>query len=396
MFIGGGGLQAEIYTPSTNTWSSTKPVAGNLPFPLTSAATGADGRIYTFSAGDGCCNNGDAGGGGFVYTPSTNAWQALPVLNALPGSLWWGSWADGRRDARGRIVLVGGWGACAAGGCGQPYGSLSIFDPATQQWSFGFDAPAEAQMPATVMVGTTLYSIGGGLSEPGQATNEVDVLPLADTMPPTIQAPPSITVSPTGTLYTTSVPIHVVNHAIDPSGIAGAHLQRSANGSPFTDGLYPWSPSDTTIRPGVPYVFREQYVDGAGNLSAWATAPSFRASVFEEGYSGVKYTGTWMRGSLAGSLGGSTKWTTSPGASATLGFTGRSVRFVGASTPQSGFAEIIVDGVLQGIYNFTPGAANSVGLTYSWPSSGKHSMQMVDVKGGPGLRVDVDAFVVLS
>jgi hypothetical protein len=395
VFIGTNGLQAEVYTPTTDSWSLTTPVAGSLPLPLSAAATGVDGRVYAFSSGDGCCNNGDLGGGGFAFNPVTNTWDALPQLRALPGNVWWGSWADARRDPQGRIVMVGGWGSCA-GTCGQPYGSLSFYDPHTRQWSFGVDAPAEAQMPATVMFRSSLYSFGGTLGGPGQATSEVDVLSLADTMAPTVQAPPSMTISPTDPVNTAAVPIHIVAHVTDPSGIAGVHLQQSIKSGSFSDVLYPWSGADPTVQPGTAYAYRQQYVDGVGNLSAWSAGPTFGASIDEESFRSIKYSGTWIRGSSSGALGGFTRSTMSPGASATLAFSGRSVRFVGAATAQSGFAEIVVDGVLQGIYNFAPGASNTVSLTYSWPMSGNHTIEVMDVKGGAGTRVDVDAFLVLS
>jgi hypothetical protein len=133
-----------------------------------------------------------------------------------------------------------------------------------------------------------------------------------------------------------------------------------------------------------------------GNISAWSAGPTFAASIDEESFPSIKYAGTWIRSPSSSALGGYTRTATSPGATATLSFTGRSIRYVGVSTSQSGFAEIIVDGVLQGIYNFAPGASNPVSLTYSWAASGPHTIEVEDVKGGSGTRIDVDAFVVLS
>ncbi len=395
VFIAKSGLQAEVYDTGSNTWSLTTPVAGALPLALTSAATGLDGRIYTFSSGDGCCNNGELGGGGFAFNPVTNVWNQLPQLRALPSNVWWGAWAGARRDPQGRIVMLGGWGNCS-GACPQPYGSLSVYTPLTRQWSFGFDAPAEAAMPATVMVGSSLYSIGGTLAGQGEATSEVDVLPLSDATAPTVAAPPQMTIAPMDTVYTTSVPIRVVNDVTDPSGIAGAHLQRSVSGGPFTDVQSPWSGADTTVQRGTTYTYQEQYTDGAGNLSALSAGPTFTASVLEESYRNIKYSGSWTRMQVSGALGGYTRSATSPGASATFTFTGHSVRYVGVSTAQSGFAEIIVDGVLQGVYNLAPGAANSVPLTYSWASGGQHTIELINVRGGSGNRIDVDAFLTLS
>ncbi len=395
VFFTKSGLQAEVYDPATNAWTTTTPVPGGLPLPLTSAATGLDGRIYAFSTGDGCCNNGTLGGGGFAFNPVSNSWIELPQLRALPSNVWWGAWADARRDSQGRIVMVGGWGSCA-GACGQPYGSLSIYNPVTRQWSFGFDAPAEAEMPATVMFGQTLYSIGGTLAGQGRSTNEVDVLPLTDTTAPAVQNPPQTMISASDPLSATALPVRVVNHVTDASGIAGAHLQRSVNGSSFSDVQAPWSGADTTVQPGSSYTYREQYDDGAGNLSPWSNSSAFNASLAEETSTAIKYAGNWVHTTVSGAIGGSTRSTSSPGASATFTFTGHSVRYVGVSTRQSGFAEIVVDGVLQGVYNFAPGTSNSVSLTYSWPTSGQHTIEVIDVKGGSGMRIDVDAFAALS
>ena len=251
-------------------------------------------------------------------------------------------------------------------------------------------------MPATVMYNNSLYSIGGMLAGQGQATNEVDVVPLSDTAAPTIQAPPQMTVAAGDSVSTMAVPIHVVNDVTDPSGIAGMHLQRSINGGPYLDSLSPWSGQDTIVDPGGSYVYREQYADGAGNLSAWTTGPSFTASIWEETAGAIRYVGPWVRQQLSGALGGSTRSTSTPGASATFTFTGHSVRYIGASTPQSGYAEIIVDGAVQGIYNFAHGATNTVSLSYSWVTAGQHTIEVVDMRGGPGLRLDLDAFLTLS
>jgi hypothetical protein len=252
-------------------------------------------------------------------------------------------------------------------------------------------------MAATVMFGNLLYSIGGTvIGGPGQATSEVDVLPLSDTTAPTVLAPPDLTISPTDPVYPTSVPIHIAAHVTDRSGIAGARLQRSINGGPYTDVTSPWSAADTTVQPDSSYTYRQQYVDGAGNLSAWTKSQTVTAAVDEEGYPGITYAGSWTRTSSPSALGGATETTMSPSASATLTFSGRGVRFLGMSTSQSGFAELIVDGTLQGIYNFAPDAANTVPLTYSWPTSGRHTFEVVDVKGGSGTRIDVDAFVVIA
>jgi hypothetical protein len=395
VFESNSNLQAEAYDPTSNTWTLTTPVSGGLSLPFTAAATGFDGRIYAFSSGDGCCNNGDVGGGGFAFNPVTNVWNELTQLRALPGNVWWGAWAGARRDTQGRIIMVGSWGACSTA-CPQPYGTLSFYNPVTRQWSFGFSAPAGAAMPATVFFNNSLYSIGGMLAGQGLATKEVDVVPLSDTSAPTITAPPQMTIAAGDVVSTSAVPIRVLNNVTDSSGIAGAHVQRSINGGPFLDPISPWSALTTIVNPGGTYVYRAQYVDGAGNLSAWTTGPSFSASIEEESATAIKYVGPWVRQQLSSALGGSTRSTASPGASATFTFTGHSVRYVGASTPQSGYAEIVVDGAVQGIYNFAPGASNTVSLSYSWVAGGQHTIEVIDMRGGPGTRLDLDAFLTLS
>ncbi len=379
LHVGTNSDQVAVYTPATNSWTLGPPLAGGAGGPGDVAAPGHDGLIYSF----------DQNTGVTTYSPSTNTWQQ----QAGP-PIWLDvtrfDWADARVDARGRFLLVGAWtwDCCSDVGPDDSVGVFEVYDPASRAWVVVDTAPAYAAEPATVMFGSTLYSMGGIAESAGYEypTSEVDVLPLSDVTPPKVVAPMQVAISPKDGVSLSTIPVYLTGgNVTDPSG-TGVHVQRSIDGGPFTDYFWLFL-SNFGVTPGHSYTFREQWTDGAGNLSAWAVTPTFRANELQENAGQLVYAGQWTRQANKSALGGYVKSSSVPGASVTFHFTGHSVRFIGTT---QGKASIYVDGVLKG-------ALGVAASTYTWPTSGVHTIKIVIVSGGSVSKATtVDAFDYLS
>lgn len=88
-----------------------------------------------------------------VYDPATNAWAALPSLPEPRASL-------AAAGANGKLYVLGG---TAGGGVAAPPGlaTLSIYDPATRQWTAGAPLPTPRSGLAAVALGGKIYALGG-------------------------------------------------------------------------------------------------------------------------------------------------------------------------------------------------------------------------------------------
>ena len=106
------------------------------------------------------------------------------------------------------------------------------------------------------------------------------------------------------------------------SGIASYQLQQSVNGGPYTNVALPSATATTisaSLAPGTnTYRYRVAAKDNAGNLSAWATGPSFKVSAFQESSSAIVDTGSWTTSTLSGAYGGSVQYASALGRNATF------------------------------------------------------------------------------
>jgi hypothetical protein len=137
-------------------------------------------------------------------------------------------------------------------------------------------------------------------------------------------------------------------------------------------------------------------VDCSNVASAWSVGPRFTVDGFQEDaatYSGTLHT--WHNATLSGAWGGSVDSTTSAGASATLQFDGRNIAWVGTEGPTYSKADIYVDGVLtKTIDCYAPSTSTRhVLFRYGWPSTGPHTIKIVDKATANRPRIDVDGFV---
>jgi len=112
----------------------------------------------------------------------------------------------------------------------------------------------------------------------------------------------------------------------------------------------------------------------------------------------VAYGGTWRDAGSAGYIGGNAAWSTTPGASATLTFTGSSVTWIGPMGPTRGRAQVSIDGHAVATINlWRSGFVPQVALFgKSFRTVGRHTLT-IKVLSSPGHPfVAIDAFVVRS
>jgi hypothetical protein len=104
----------------------------------------------------------------------------------------------------------------------------------------------------------------------------------------------------------------------------------------------------------------------------------------------ITYRGGWSKASYRGYAGDAVRYATRPGASATLTFTGRSIRWVGPVGPTRGRARIYVDGKLVRTVNLQARAfrARTTLFSRDWSRSGRHTVRIVVRTGGRPVAID--------
>jgi hypothetical protein len=235
--------------------------------------------------------------------------------------------------------------------------------------------------------------------------------PLGDTIPPAVNKPPTQSLLTNFALSTSStVPVNLQWSATDSSGsgIASYELQQSTNGGAFTDVALP-SATAKSLNPkleaGNTYAFRVRATDQAGNVSDWKAGPTFKVNVLQESNAAVAYTGAWSTQSITSASGGSLKFASTAGNSASLTSVSNAlnVAWISPKAADRGKAEVWVDGTLANavdLYSSTQQPRRSVFSKNALNPAVSHTVE-VRVLGtknasSSGTRVDVDAFVVLE
>jgi hypothetical protein len=183
------------------------------------------------------------------------------------------------------------------------------------------------------------------------------------------------------------------------SGVASYDVQRSYDGAAYATikSATTATSLDWTMSPGHTYKFRVRARDKAGNVGAWTTAYSWNGALRQNSYSYLAYAGTWTTSSQASSSGGSVKWSSTAGASATLAFSGRAVGLVTTLRPDGGAVQVWVDGALAATidtYADTT-AYRQVVFNRTWSSYGSHTIKLVVVGTAGRPRFDFDALEII-
>jgi hypothetical protein len=223
---------------------------------------------------------------------------------------------------------------------------------------------------------------------------------VLDTVAPTVSAPSESLV--TGAqLGTSTIPVKLSWSGSDAtSGVAGYDLAQSKDGGPFTTTLASTTAKTWTgsLSPGATYAFRARATDTAGNVGGWSTGPTFPLELRQESSPTIAYDPSWNSELRSGSSGGSVRYTSTAGATATVSFTGRRIAWVAPKDSTRGSADVYVDGVRAATVSLYATAAKSRLIVFnkSWTAPGPHTLEIRNLATAGHPRVDVDAFVIFG
>ena len=201
--------------------------------------------------------------------------------------------------------------------------------------------------------------------------------------------------------YAQTVPVRVSWTGSDTgSGVTRYSLAAADHGGGFglavttadigTTRTHEWKPTGSSYDTSYQYQVTPQ--DDAGNLGATMTGSLLTPTVYQQTQS-VTYTGTWGTSSSASYSSGSTRYSSTAGASASFKASGRSFGFVTTRASSRGKVKVYVDSVYKGTVTLTSSTTRyrNIAYVFGYSTSATHTIKLVVYSG----RVDVDAFVVL-
>ncbi|MFF3448357.1 hypothetical protein ACFYXJ_14630 [Streptomyces sp. NPDC002667] len=214
---------------------------------------------------------------------------------------------------------------------------------------------------------------------------------------------PSITKRPTavlrtGTASTTSVPVTLSWATTDAlSPIDFQHLDNAASASWFSEPSASTRSLKTVAYAGKKNAWKLDVTDSLGNESK-ATGPSTSATLDLQNSHTTGYSGTWATVKSTSCLGGSEQTTTKAKSKLTYTVTARSVAWIATKTSKRGKAQVYVDGHLLttvDLYAKSTTTKQQV-WAYSWPTSGKHTITVVNQATSGRPTIGIDAIARLS
>jgi hypothetical protein len=195
-----------------------------------------------------------------------------------------------------------------------------------------------------------------------------------------------------------TVPIQVSWGVVEvDSGIASYLVERSDDGGGFFGVPIPGATITQPLLIGHTVRYQVTATDGVGLVGPPGYSATFRPTLYQS-TSSTAVTGTWRTGTSSGFSGGSTRYATAAGASATFTATAaRSIAIVSTRANARGSFRVYVDGVYKATVSTysTTWRFRQLVYQFNWSSAGTHKVKIV-VSGTSGHpRVDLDAFVVL-
>ena len=375
-----------LYDPALNAWTSTSEVGTRGA----AATVLANGRLVLaggmHQSWDGTQETS------LVATvrqldPATGSWTTLASLPTARGAFSLAALSDG--------ILIAAGGLVSSGGSNVPSRTAAAWDPAGNAWR---TVPSlnvhRAEQGTAVLDDGSLLVVGGGT-----ATTERYV--LGDLLPPSVGTP-GTSLRSLATMSTTSIPVRIWWSASDDggSGVGWYDVARSKDGGAFSTIATKviGTGYSTTVQPGHDYRFRVRPRDYAGNVGAWMNGPEVRTSVTQQTSSSITFSSGWTTASAVSYAGGSAKYATSAGRSASYTFTGRGIAFVSLRAPTRGAAKIYIDGSLAATVSLQDASTTARYIPFQryWTSSGKHTSKDVVVGSTGHPRIDVAAFVGLT
>jgi uncharacterized protein YkwD len=216
----------------------------------------------------------------------------------------------------------------------------------------------------------------------------------ADATAPTVTAPASRLYASTG--GTTTIPVRTSWTRTDASGIASSTLERQVNGGSF--GTVVASAStvsvDQSLADGSTYRYRARATDLEGNTCGYVYGPTFKPSRVDQASTAVTYGGSWATASSSYASGGSFRYTSTAGASASFTTTAASLAWMAVKSTSGGSADVYVDGVLKTTISLyaSSTAWRPIVYTLNYSSQTTHTIKIVAKGNG---RIYLDAFLKL-
>ena len=280
---------------------------------------------------------------------------------------------------------------------GLPAGAKAVFNPSSTTGTSSTLTVTTAKTSPITPTGTyplTVTGSGGGMTRSVRAN-----LVVTDGIGPALAEPRSRLF--TGVvLGSTTTPVRTTWSGTDPSGISSYRVQRQVNGGAWSTILGPTTATGVSqsLTVGSTVRYRVNGTDKRGNVSSWKYSASIQPLVTQQHHTSVTYAGGWTSVSSSTASGGSMKYATATGASASFTFTGSSIAWVAHKGPSRGSASVYVDGVYIGGVSLYASSfkAKSIVFTKWWTTSGTHTIKVV-ARGTAGHpRIDIDAFVRLK
>jgi hypothetical protein len=378
---------AYLYDPTANSWAATSAIGARGAAGLVLA----DGRAVV-AGGEHLTWNGSQGSSFSSrvtrFDPSTGTWTALSSLPTARAGLT-------LTELPGGVLLAAGGRVAGASIAGVATRAVEGWDPASKAW---YVAPAmqvaRGDHGAARLADGRVLVAGGGT-----ATTETYV--AGDFVPPAAATPTAALRSATA-MSTGSVPVRVSWTATDAggSGVGTYDIARSTDGGAYATlatRLTSTSYDTTTVRTHT-YRFEVRARDWAGNVGPWKAASTIKINVSQETSASIAYTGRWTSAGNSAYSGGSLRYATASGASASYTFTGRSVAFVSSRGPTRGSAKVYIDGGLAATVNMNASTLSYryVAFQKTWTASAKHTIRIVVLGSSGHPRVDLDAIEVIS
>lgn len=200
-----------------------------------------------------------------------------------------------------------------------------------------------------------------------------------------------------GKVIGTTIPMSVYWSASDAlSGVARYQLQQATSGGAFATvsstltTLY----ASRSLKSGAAYAFRVRGVDRAGNVGAFATGPTIKATAYQQTSTALHWSGTWKTATSTSYYGGSARYATSTGASVSITTTARGFGWVSTYGSTRGSLKIYVDGVWITTINLKKSttAYRVIAWSIAWPTSGSHTLM---IKPTSTARVDIDGMIIV-
>jgi subtilisin family serine protease len=183
------------------------------------------------------------------------------------------------------------------------------------------------------------------------------------------------------------------------TGIVRYELWRSTNGGTWTIVSSALTTPSATVAAasGSTVRFRVRAIDAAGNVGAWATGPTIAVSLLQQTSSAIHYRGSWATGRSTSYSGGSVRYATAAGASATFTFTGRGIALVSTLASTRGKVRIYIDGtyVAKVDLGASPTMYRAIVWQRTWSSSRSRTIKLVVDGTSTRPRIDLDAFAIL-